>query len=536
MSGPGIEQITAEPQVRLNFGDTQAIQRFAAMRLTGDPQLMTGQVRQLGAEAVMAAGAEPVRRVLAIVDGWAQVEFDGQFQMMIAVTVAQQQVEFTQGAPAVADCQVGRQQLDAWRVLQGELPKAFVVQAQPPTVQACQPPQQRRGRLVERREPVAKALRIIGPGAAQQRVALGAAGLGQQRWRQQRPGQVAHGRVAQLAGQGLEIGEGHHPASIAGLPLAGPFAHNPGIVTPAAELCRSTMEQFRNIGIIGRLGSSQVLDTIRRLKKFLLERHLHVILEDTIAEVLPGHGLQTSTRKLLGEVCDLVIVVGGDGSLLGAARALARHNIPVLGINRGNLGFLTDIRPDELEEKVAEVLDGHYLVENRFLLQAEVRRHHEAIGQGDALNDVVLHPGKSTRMIEFEIYIDGQFVCSQKADGLIVATPTGSTAYALSAGGPIMHPKLDAIVIVPMYPHTLSGRPIVVDGNSELKIVVSKDLQIYPQVSCDGQNHFTCAPGDTITVSKKPQKLRLIHPLDHNYYEVCRTKLGWGSRLGGRDD
>lgn len=148
-----------------------------------------------------------------------------------------------------------------------------------------------------------------------------------------------------------------------------------------------------------------------------------MILEDTIAEVLPGHGLQTSTRKLLGEVCDLVIVVGGDGSLLGAARALARHNIPVLGINRGNLGFLTDIRPDELEEKVAEVLDGHYLVENRFLLQAEVRRHNEAIGQGDALNDVVLHPGKSTRMIEFEIYIDGQFVCSQKADGLIVATP-----------------------------------------------------------------------------------------------------------------
>ncbi|MFS2160101.1 NAD(+) kinase [Pseudomonas sp. Pseusp122] len=296
------------------------------------------------------------------------------------------------------------------------------------------------------------------------------------------------------------------------------------------------MEQFRNIGIIGRLGSVQVLDTVRRLKRFLLERHLHVILEETIAEVLPGHGLQISSRKMLGEVCDLVIVVGGDGSLLGAARALAKHNVPVLGINRGSLGFLTDIRPDELELKCGEVLDGHYLVENRFLLQAEVRRHGEAIGQGDALNDVVLHPGKSTRMIEFEIYIDGQFVCSQKADGLIVATPTGSTAYALSAGGPIMHPKLDAIVIVPMYPHTLSGRPIVVDGNSELKIVVSKDMTIYPQVSCDGQNHFTCAPGDTVTVSKKPQKLRLIHPLDHNYYEVCRTKLGWGSRLGGGGD
>lgn len=296
------------------------------------------------------------------------------------------------------------------------------------------------------------------------------------------------------------------------------------------------MEQFRNIGIIGRMGSSHVLDTIRRLKRYLIERHLHVILEETIAEMLPGHGMQTCSRKLMGEICDLVIVVGGDGSLLGAARAMARHGTPVLGINRGSLGFLTDIRPDELEVKVGEVLAGRYLMESRFLLEALVRRGEEAIGQSDALNDVVLHPGKSTRMIEFELFIDGQFVCSQKADGLIVSTPTGSTAYALSAGGPIMHPKLDAIVIVPMYPHTLSSRPIVVDGNSELKVVVASDMQIYPLVSCDGQNHFTCAPGDTLTIRKKAQKLQLIHPLGHNYYEVCRTKLGWGSRLGGGHD
>ena len=295
------------------------------------------------------------------------------------------------------------------------------------------------------------------------------------------------------------------------------------------------MDQFRNIGIIGRLGSSQVLDTIRRLKRFLAERQLHVILEDSIAEMLPGHGLQVCTRKLMGEICDLVIVVGGDGSLLGAARALARHGIPILGINRGSLGFLTDIRPDELEARVSEVLSGRYLMESRFLLEAEVRRGSEAIGQSDALNDVVLHPGKSMRMIEFELYIDGHFVCSQKADGLIIATPTGSTAYALSAGGPIMHPKLDAIVIVPMYQHTLSGRPIVVDGNSEMKVVVSPNLQIYPQVSCDGQNHFTCAPGDTLSIRKKAQKMQLIHPVQHNYYEVCRTKLGWGSKLGGQE-
>ena len=292
------------------------------------------------------------------------------------------------------------------------------------------------------------------------------------------------------------------------------------------------MEQFRNIGIIGRMGSARVLETIRRLKRYLIDRHLHVILEETIAEMLPGHNLQTSSRKLLGEVCDLVIVVGGDGSMLGAARALAQHGVPVLGINRGSLGFLTDILPEQLESQISEVLAGHYTVEQRFLLETEVRRNGVPIGQGDALNDVVLHPGKSTRMIEFELFIDGQFVYSLKADGLIIATPTGSTAYALSAGGPIMHPRLDAIVIVPMYPHTLSSRPIVVDADSELKVVVSEDMTIYPLVSCDGQNHVTCAPGDTLHIQRKPQKLRLLHPLDHNFYTVCRDKLGWGSRLG----
>jgi len=290
------------------------------------------------------------------------------------------------------------------------------------------------------------------------------------------------------------------------------------------------MEQFRNIGIIGRLGSSQVLDTIRRLKKFLLDRHLHVILEDTIAEVLPGHGLQTSTRKLLGEVCDLVIVVGGDGSLLGAARALARHNIPVLGINRGNLGFLTDIRPDELEEKVAEVLDGHYLVENRFLLQAEVRRHHEAIGQGDALNDVVLHPGKSTRMIEFEIYIDGQFVCSQKADGLIVATPTGSTAYALSAGGPLLHPAIPGWVLVPIAPHTLSNRPIVLadPGEIVIELVAGRDAS----ANFDMQSLASLQHGDRISVRRSQHHVRFLHPKGWSYFDTLRKKLRWNEGNG----
>jgi NAD+ kinase len=291
------------------------------------------------------------------------------------------------------------------------------------------------------------------------------------------------------------------------------------------------MDHFRNIGLIGRLGSDRVVDTLKRLKRFLIDSGYTVILEDTVAECLPGDDLQVCSRKMMGEICDLVIVVGGDGSLLGAARALCRYNVPVLGVNRGGLGFLTDISPDELEARVGEVLAGHYMAENRFLLDAFVRRDNEQLGTSEALNEVVLHPGKSARMIEFELYVDGQFVYSQKSDGLIVATPTGSTAYALSAGGPIMHPKLDAIVLVPMSPHTLSSRPIVVDASSELKIVISKQSGIYPQISCDGQVHVACAPGDSITIRKKPQKLRLIHPLDHNFYAICRSKLGWSSRL-----
>lgn len=296
------------------------------------------------------------------------------------------------------------------------------------------------------------------------------------------------------------------------------------------------MEVFRNIGIIGRLNSNKVIETIKRLSKYLLEEGYIVILDDRIAEVMPGHNMQVSTTNLLGEICDLVIVVGGDGSLLGAARALAKYNTPVLGVNRGRLGFLTDINPDEtMCDEIQKVLDGEYTSELRFLLDAEVKRDGNPIAMASALNDVVLHPGKATRMISFDLWIEGQYVYNQKSDGLIVATPTGSTAYSLSGGGPIMHPKLDALVLVPMFPHTLSSRPIVVDGKSEIKIIIDPELTIYPTISCDGQADIPCAPGDSITIRKKPHKLRLIHPKGHNFYEICRTKLGWSSNLGQRN-
>ena len=292
------------------------------------------------------------------------------------------------------------------------------------------------------------------------------------------------------------------------------------------------MDYFRNIGLIGRLNSKAVIDSLKQLIPFLNERGLNTILDEKIAEVMPGHGQQTSKKKMMGEICDLVIVVGGDGSLLGAARSLAQYHVPVLGVNRGNLGFLTDISPNEIEEKVTEVLEGKYTVDSRFLLDVTVKRDGVPIGEATALNDCVLHPGKAARMIEFELYIEGQFVYTQKSDGLIISTPTGSTAYSLSGGGPIMHPKLDALVLVPMFPHTLSSRPIVVNGNSELKLVISPNNGAYPTVSCDGQTDIACKPGDTITVHKKPHKLKLLHPLNYDFYSTCREKLGWGTKLG----
>jgi NAD+ kinase len=293
-----------------------------------------------------------------------------------------------------------------------------------------------------------------------------------------------------------------------------------------------TQDVFKSVGIIGRAGSQQVIDAIYVLKKFLLDQGVQVIIENETAQFLSFTDVQVGSKKILGEVCDLVIVVGGDGCLLGAARALADYDVPLLGINRGRLGFLTDISPNQIEAKVGEVLAGNYECEQRFLLDAYIKHKGEPIATGTALNDIVLHPGKSTRMIEFELYVDGQFVYSQRSDGLIIATPTGSTAYALSGGGPIMHPKLDAVVIVPMFPHTLTSRPLVIDGKSEIKIVIGSNNELHPQVICDGQMHMSVPAGDTISIHKKPHCLNLIHPQGYDYYYTCRTKLGWGKQLG----
>jgi NAD+ kinase len=290
-------------------------------------------------------------------------------------------------------------------------------------------------------------------------------------------------------------------------------------------------DRFRNIGLVARAEAQAGDASLRALVELLQHHGCHVILEESLAPGLEDLKLQAGSRTQLGESCDLVIVVGGDGRLLGAARTFARHDVPVLGINRGRLGFLTDIRPAEIDTRIGQVLGGDYHIEERFLLDMEVRRGRTAIGEGSALNDVVLLSGESVHMIEFELFIDGDFVYNQRSDGLIVATPTGSTAYALSGGGPIMHPKLDAMVLVPLNPHTLTSRPLVVGGNSEIKIRLTSP-ELKPLVSCDGQEGVRLQHHDEIRVGKKPHRLKLLHPPGHNFYEACRSKLSWSSSPG----
>lgn len=294
------------------------------------------------------------------------------------------------------------------------------------------------------------------------------------------------------------------------------------------------MAEFTSIGVIGRPGHNGAVETLQRLQAFLESKDRNIVFDEVTACMMQLPKVRAVPVEELASHCDLVIVVGGDGSLLHVAKHV--YEVPVIGVNRGRLGFLTDVLPDEIEQRIGEVLDGRFVSEDRFLLDAEVVREGSRQAVGRALNDVVLHPGKAAQMISFELFIDGQFVYSQESDGLIVATPTGSTAYALSAGGPIMHPQLDALVLVPMYPHSLSSRPLAVNGDSEVRLVVGAKEELEPQLSCDGQVRYTARAGDEIFVRKNSTFLKLIHPLDYTSYQACRSKLGWGSRLAKTDD
>ena len=288
--------------------------------------------------------------------------------------------------------------------------------------------------------------------------------------------------------------------------------------------------EFRTIGLIGKPPHKGTNLTLKRLHHWLSMQGYEILVEERVASELGNH-VKAADMLEIGKHCDLAVVVGGDGNMLGAARVLARFDVGVIGVNRGNLGFLTDLPPDAFEEKLGAVLEGEYETEHRFLLEAEVHRHGMLKASNTAVNEAVLHPGKVAHMIEYEVYINDQFMYSQRADGMIVSTPTGSTAYSLSAGGAILTPKLQAMILVPMFPHTLSCRPIVVDADSVIKLKVAPHNGENLEVSCDGHVTLAVLPGDEIIIHRSPERLRLIHPKGYNYFHVLRNKLGWGSKL-----
>ncbi|HEY5603825.1 MAG TPA: NAD(+) kinase [Gammaproteobacteria bacterium] len=288
---------------------------------------------------------------------------------------------------------------------------------------------------------------------------------------------------------------------------------------------------FKKIGIIGKHGDDRVIDTIKNLSTYLLAKGFEVYLDKITAELNLGLPHEVLERQTLGKTVDLAIIVGGDGTLLNAARSLFSHDVPLLGINLGRLGFLTDISPSDFEAKLDQVFAGEYNEEPRGLLRTRIYRHGELISQSSAFNDVVVHKWNGARMLEYETYIDGQFINSTRSDGIIVSTPTGSTGYALSGGGPILHPSLHAIVLVPICPHSMSYRPIVVYADSEIKIIVKDCNQAEAQVTCDGQINLGLQAEDRIHIGREEHLVRLIHPKSYDYYAMLRAKLHWGKRL-----
>ncbi len=287
---------------------------------------------------------------------------------------------------------------------------------------------------------------------------------------------------------------------------------------------------FKTIGLIGKPGDSHVASTLTTLSSDLSKRGCEVVLDTSAAAYFDSPGAPVLERQALGEHCDLVIVVGGDGSMLSAARSLVETGVALLGVNLGRLGFLADVSPNDMCERLNEILAGDFEEEQRALLHARVIRDGQQITASDALNDVVVHKWDIARMIDLDTSVDGRFLNSLRADGLIVSTPTGSTAYALSGGGPIIDPALQALVLVPICPHTLSNRPIVVSDRSRIEILVHGDDSKQAQVTCDGQVNLELVAGDIVRIERKSKPLRLIHPQQHDHFEIMRKKLRWAEQ------
>ena len=285
--------------------------------------------------------------------------------------------------------------------------------------------------------------------------------------------------------------------------------------------------EFKTVGLWGRLGERAVAEPALQVLKHLKKRGITVFASvESDGNDAFGEATRVAERDLVPAV-DLVVAVGGDGTLLHAARHVAGRDVPLLGVNRGRLGFLTDISPEHMLQAIDAILAGDYLSERRSMLAAKLAGRPDAEALF-AVNDVVIQKGETGRMLDFTTVVDGVYVNTHRGDGLIVATPTGSTAYALSCGGPIIQPNVNALVMVPICPHTLSDRPLVLPSTSTVRVSLERDTHGPAHVVCDGEALAKLGAGETVTISLATQTVTLLHPRDYNYYELLRSKLNWG--------
>jgi len=282
---------------------------------------------------------------------------------------------------------------------------------------------------------------------------------------------------------------------------------------------------MKKIGIIAKRGVPEAVGAVKDLLLLLGKKGFRVFIEDEIASILKIKGYP---RQGIPSKADMIIVLGGDGTLLSVAGLVGDKGIPILGVNLGGLGFITEITLEKIPHSIEKIISGNYELEERIMLSAEVYRGKRQVFKSSALNDVVIHKSALARMIEFDAHVNKRYVTTLRADGLIVSTPTGSTAHSLSAGGPILYPTLESFVITPICPHTLTNRPIVLPSKFVLKITIKRGDDVY--LTLDGQVGFSLKVKDIIEIKKAGHKTRFIRFYDRDYFEILRTKLKWGER------
>lgn len=286
---------------------------------------------------------------------------------------------------------------------------------------------------------------------------------------------------------------------------------------------------FNKIALVGRYNSHHIREPLLRLSQLLRDEGVSVLIDADTAAEHPIPEAQVIAREAIGKLADLVIVLGGDGTMLSIARLVAPYRLPLVGINQGRLGFMTDVAVDDIDVVIPRILGGDFVPEERTLIQAKVIREDREVHAALSFNDVVFSRGSLGSMIEFVIFVDDQFVYSQRSDGLIVTTPTGSTAYSLASGGPILHPAVPAIALVPICPQTMTARPIVLSDTVTVEFMLTRGQDA--KVHFDGQSHFDLHEMDRVSIKRYRNSLRILHPVGYSYYDMLRQKLRWGERL-----